>query len=107
MLWIIALMILVLNEYRSGEKWFSGVLKGLALLSVLLTAAVFFTGQIMTISVFTLAAVTAGELYRNDLRRNTARKRLDELNATINRKRLFFGTKKISHELKNSDELVA
>lgn len=107
MIWIIAFMILVLNEYRSGEKWFSGVLKGLALLSLLLTAAVFFTGQLMAISVFALAAVIAGELYRNDLRRNSARKRLDEVNAVIGRKRLRFTAKKIPQQTSSSEELAA
>lgn len=106
MLWIFALMILVVNEYSSGEKWFGGVLKGFAALSILFTIGVFFTGQLLVLSIFALAGVTAVELYEKDCAKQAAKKRFDDVTAELNKQPLVF-TQRIDEENAEEHSTVA
>lgn len=90
MLWITAIIILVVNECGSGEKWFVNVLKGFGAVCGLYVAGSYLTGQLLALSVFALAAVTAVELYEKDSARQAAKRRFEDVSAELNRQPLVF-----------------
>ena len=79
MVLIVAFMVLVLNEYASGEGWYKGVIKGLGGFTTLVWAATVSPGRTLVLCIMGLCAVAAAELYRIDSRRNAAAKILKEL----------------------------
>lgn len=79
MILIAALMVLVLNEYASGEGWYKGVIKGLCGFTVLFWAATVSPGRTFVLCMMGLCAVAAAELYRIDERRSSAARTLKEL----------------------------
>ena len=69
MIWIIAVMILVVNEYATDKGWSRGVVRGLMALGLLAAAAVKLPGEMLLLSLCALSALTAGELWLCDERR--------------------------------------
>ena len=73
------LIVLVINEYSSGEGWYKGVIKGLVGASGLIWAATVSPARTFVICIMALCALMAVELARIDDRRKSAAERLKVL----------------------------
>lgn len=73
------LIVLVINEYSSGEGWYKGVIKGLIGAAGLIWAATVSPARTFIICIMLLCALVAVEMARIDDRRKSAAKRLKEL----------------------------
>ena len=73
------LIILVINEYSSGEGWYKGVIKGLVLAAVLIWAAAAAPAKMFVLCLMGFCALAAGELARISDKKENAKKRLAEL----------------------------
>ncbi|SFD11355.1 hypothetical protein [Ruminococcus albus] len=73
------LIVLVINEYSSGEGWYKGVIKGLVGASGLVWAATVSPARTFVICMMVLCALVAAELARIDDKRKSAAERLKVL----------------------------
>ena len=73
------LIVLVINEYSSGEGWYKGVIKGLMGAAGLIWAATVSPARTFVICMMVLCALVAVELARIDDKRKSAAERLKVL----------------------------
>ena len=73
------LIVLVINEYSSGEGWYKGVIKGLVGAAGLIWAATVSPARTFVICMMVLCALVAVELARIDDKRKSAAERLKVL----------------------------
>lgn len=64
MIWIICGIVLLLNEYSSGERWHLRLIRNLCAEGVLWGLSTLAPGLALTAALMLFSAVTAAELYR-------------------------------------------
>lgn len=73
------LIVLVINEYSSGEGWYKEVIKGLFVAAALIWASVVSPARTLVLCIMVLCALIAAELARIDSTRKSAAQTLKEL----------------------------
>lgn len=74
MMWIIALTVLLINQYKSGELWGINTVKSLAVLGAAAVQAYRNPGETLLLAVVGLSCFISWELYLTDIRRNRREK---------------------------------
>ena len=64
MLWLISGLIFMMNEWSSGERWLRGVVRNVAVISLLVLLAELLPGQTLMLAIVAFSGCVAAELYR-------------------------------------------
>ena len=98
------LIVLVINEYASGDGWYKGVIKGLCLAAALVWAATVSPGRTFVLGIMALCALLASELARIDNRRKTARQILDILDERADERKARIARRVLHLRVRHSGE---